>query len=56
MGKGSRQRPCDRVKFNSEWERIFKEKPATRKQTPDHGRTQQHIDKKREQKKRGFED
>lgn len=26
-GKGSKQRPTDREKFNEEWERIFGKKP-----------------------------
>ena len=26
-GKGSKQRPCDKKKFDSNWDKIFKPKP-----------------------------
>jgi len=49
MSKGSRQRPTNKLTFNSNYDKIFK----VRKQTPSHGSTKPHLNKKKEAKKRG---
>jgi len=49
MGKGSKPRPMavDKKKFDEAFDLIFK----TRKKTPDHGKSQVHVNKKKETKK-----
>ena len=47
-GKGSKQRPTDKNKFDDNWERIFgKKEPEikVRKVIPTQGKTQVHKDK-----------
>lgn len=56
-GKGSGRRSGqDDNKYSDNWEKIFgkkKPEPKARKKTPAHGKSQVHIDKKKEAKKRG---
>jgi len=50
-GKGDKQRPTNKFKFDENYERIFKTK--VRKNTPSHAKTVAHLDKKKEAKKTG---
>ena len=50
MGKGDKPRPTDREKFNVGYDKIWKKPP------PGNAKTQAHVDKKKEQKKRGYDD
>jgi len=52
MSKGSRQRPTNKLTFDANYDKIF----SVRKKTPDHAKTSVHLDKKKEQKKRGYDD
>ena len=52
MSKGSRQRPTNKLTFDSNYDKIF----SVRKKTPAHAKTSVHLDKKKEQKKRGYND
>ena len=52
MSKGSRQRPTNKLKFNFNKDKIF----SVRKKTPAHAKTSVHLNKKKEQKKRGYDD
>lgn len=49
MGKGSKPRPMavDKKKFDESFDLIFK----TRKKTPDQGKSQVHVNKKKEAQK-----
>jgi hypothetical protein len=54
MSKGSKQRPTNKQKFNTNWDLIFS-KPKVRKgekAIP----TVTHVDKKKEAKKRGLDE
>jgi len=50
-GKGSRQRPTNKLKFDENYDKIFKTK--VRKNTPSHAKTMAHVDRKKEAKKTG---
>ena len=53
MGKGSRQRPVDRDRFNQEFDRIFGKNDPVKKNMDKFHRPATHIDRKKEAKKTG---